>query len=131
MLIALWTLTLVVLLLWSGLCWAAHGLWGLMAGVPWGEAVRQLKAVPLPDWLDLWLGSAWRETIDAVAPALQVLGQWLQGSAQWLLDAVPLLIGVVWGLGTLLTLAIAAAASSGIWLYRRKERRQAPLAGPA
>ena len=60
-----------------------------------------------------------------------MLGQWLQGSAQWLIDAVPLLIGVAWGLGTLLLLAIAAATSSGIWLYRRHERRKGPLAAQA
>jgi hypothetical protein len=127
MLIALWALTLFLLLVWSGLCWAAEALWSLMAAMPWGEAVRQVKTAPLPAWVEAWLGPAWRDAVDAVAPALQALGQWLQGSAQWLLDAVPLLIGVVWGLGVLMTLLVAAAASSGIWLYRRHERQKTSL----
>jgi hypothetical protein len=128
MLIAIWAMGIFMLALWSGLIWAAHGLWALMATVSWGDAVQRIKDIPLPEVLAPWFGPAWREWIDAVAPVAQWLGSLVQGSGELLAGWVPVLLWVVWGLGTASLVAAMAAGTGGVWWWRRRQVRAQAVA---
>lgn len=121
MMIAVIGLGVFMLALWSSLMWAAHGLWGLMTQVPWAEAVAQLKAIPTSGLLEPWLGPAWHEWIDAVAPFMQWLGALVQGSAAWLAGAVPVLLWLVWGLGAALLLVLMLAGAGAVMWFRKRQ----------
>jgi hypothetical protein len=122
--ILIWTLTLLVLALWSALAWTVHAVWNLLTTLPWPQVLAQLQAHGnnLPPWLEPWLGPVWKVWLDLLAaagPALEALGGVLRGSANWLVDAMPVLLTIGWGVGALVLLILAAAASGvTAWLRR-------------
>lgn len=122
----IWTLTLVVMALWSALAWTVYAVWNLLVTLPWPQVLVRLQAQgqALPPWLEPWLGPVWRVWLDAVTaagPALEALGRLVQASAGWLADAMPVLLAVGWGLGAMVLLLVAAVASGATaWLGRSK-----------
>lgn len=123
MVVAVWLVGLVLLALWSLTMWAAHAAWGVLSDLPWDQAAERVRSLQLPPALEVWLGSAWREWIDAMAPLIEWLVRLLQGSAGWLQEAVPVLIWGVWGLGSLALLVLTAVAAGAVgWVRRRRTR---------
>lgn len=99
MIALLWTVTALGLALWSGAVWA---LWALLSHDPsWvvGTLREWLDASPAAGWLDHWLPS-WDALLVALIRVPQAV---LRGVSAW----IPWLLGAVWALGSLLTLALA------------------------
>ena len=121
MLIVVWIVGLLLLLLWSLSMWAAHAAWELLATSSWTEALEDWQQMELPPALEVWLGSAWREWLEALTPVTERLMPAIQQSVQWLGGAMPILLWTVWGLGALalLVLTLLAAGAVGWWRRRR------------
>jgi hypothetical protein len=119
----IWSLTLLLAALWSGLVWLTHGLSAWLLGSvsapalkDAGSTVAGLALPPVPPWLAPWLDPAW--LADAQDFAAAVLG-WFGGvlpSGDTLLAWVGPLLWVGWGMGLLLLLALALF---GHWLAGR------------
>lgn len=131
----IWGVAAGLLLLWSIGSWAlaallewAAGLVGAQAGNAAGgigEAARQAADLQLPPWLEPWLPSAalkdWSDLIEALAPWVESLLGLAPALAGWITP----LIWVVWTLGALALLLLAAGASL---LLRQQTRRPAAQA---
>ncbi len=110
----IWGLTALFAAGWTGLVWVTHQLTGWLLGAvdagtlkDAGGAVAGLPVPPLPDWLNLWIDTAWLGALQAWSAEL--LG-WL-GAVLPAGDALMAWIGpllwVGWGLGLLALLALA------------------------
>lgn len=124
----IWMVGILILCLWSATVWIAQAAVSLALTLPWNEVMAALKSMPLPEmlrpFLEPWLGGAWSAWIEAFAPLMQWLGTFVQGSAGWLASALPVIAWLVWGLGSLVLIAILSAASAALWFSRRKMRLQ-------
>jgi hypothetical protein len=117
MLSFIWIAVLSGVALWSLLGWGLFRLLAIDQG--WlGELQPVIDRVPFGHWLDHWL-PGWRAlvelAIDAVQLALGALG-----------EAAPIVVWVVWGVGTLVLVGGGALLSLAVVLLRDK-----PQAGPA
>lgn len=110
----IWGLTALFAAGWTGLVWVTHQLTGWLLGAidagtlkDAGGAVVGLPVPPLPEWLNLWIDTAWLGALQAWSAEL--LG-WL-GAVLPAGDALMAWIGpllwVGWGLGLLALLALA------------------------
>ena len=118
MIAAIWIAVLALLALWSLTSWGLYTL--LSLDNQWlGELKPLLERVPLADWLDRWI-PGWQAmaelAIDAVQLALASLGA-----------AAPVVVWVVWGVGTFVLTGAGALLSLMVVLLR-DERPQAPAA---
>ncbi|TFZ00440.1 hypothetical protein EZ313_18440 [Ramlibacter henchirensis] len=129
MLIAVWAVGLLLLVLWTATMWVSWLGWTMLAALPWSQVSERIREIQLPPALEAWLGTAWREWLEAAAPMVEWAIRMLQGSAGWLEDLMPAVLLVVWGVGvfTLLLLTALVAVLVG-WL---RERRRAERARPA
>jgi hypothetical protein len=104
-----WTLFAVLAVFWTALAWIAASAtaWtaqALAAGTV-GQAARDLAAVPVPEWLKLWVDPAWLQALAQWAADAAGAGLPLAGTAAgWLVPA----IWITWGAGALLLLLAAA-----------------------
>ncbi|MBL8305579.1 MAG: hypothetical protein JNM33_02700 [Rubrivivax sp.] len=105
--ILIWLLALLLIGTWTLLGWGAHAL--LTHGPAWLDG--------LPDWAASLPGigvlEAWWPDWQAAAAAVATVFTTLTG---WLGAAGSVLVWAVWGLGTLLVLALAALLS---WAVKR------------
>jgi hypothetical protein len=129
-----WILFALLALFWTGAAWitASATQWAAqaLASGTAAQAARELAAVPLPEWLRLWIDPDWLQpfhsalqwAIDSAGAALPLAGM----AAGWLVPA----IWIGWGLGMLLLLLGALGAHA---LLRRLGRRapDGPLPGAA
>jgi hypothetical protein len=109
----IWTPVTLLILLWSGLCWAAHGVllaidWRAAAAVDWG---RWLDQWHIPLWLAVWLPmdaiTSLKAWLTAIGPGLQDAVAKFPSALAWIGPAV----WGVWGLG-LLGLLLAGGLGS-------------------
>lgn len=119
-----WFFALALLALWSMACWGVHALtvWAVSgAGTLAGGGPAVVDKVVLPDWVAVWL-----------PPALaQEFGVWIAAAGpavQSALEAVPALSGAisvlawaVWGVGTLVLLALAVGIHLLIAVLKRSK----------
>ena len=120
MLIAVWTVGLLLLVLWSAAMWAAHVGWTMLAALPWSQAVEAAQGITLPAWLELWIGTVWREWLQAAGPMIEWVMRTLQGSADWLEGLMPILLLVMWAAGALCVLLLTALAAGLVGWWRRR-----------
>ena len=111
MLTAIWIFVAVGLALWSALGWGLYQL--LRLDHAWlGDLKPLLEQVPYGAWLDHWV-PGWQAmtelAIDAVQLALGSLGA-----------AAPIVVWVVWGVGTMAIVGGGALLSLGVVLLRDK-----------
>lgn len=110
----IWGLTAVLALGWTGLVWLTHLLTGWLLGAVdagtlqgAGGAVADLPLPPLPEWLGLWIDTAWLSSLQAwSAGLLGWLGAVLPSGSAVMAWVGPLL-WIGWGL-VLLTLLVVA-----------------------
>jgi hypothetical protein len=122
-----WIVFGLLALLWTAGAWvtveATEWIAQALASGTAVQAARDIAALPLPQWVRLWIDPAWFE-------ALQSALQWAFGSlgaslpfagtaAVWITAA----IWIGWGFGLLLLLVAAAAVHV---LLRRLVRRRTP-----
>ena len=126
MLIAVWTVGLLLLVLWSAAMWAAHVGWTMLASLPWSQAVEAAQSITLPAWLETWAGTAWREWLDTAGPMIEWVMRNLQHSAGWLEGLVPILLLVLWAAGALCLLLLTTLVGVFVdWLRRRRREPHA------
>lgn len=119
MLMALiWVLASLLLAMWTAAIWAFGALlsWALQHAGKLGELSVPNAKLPMPEWLAPWLPAG---TTEWVAPLLTQAAQgavWLAGQAPLLVNWLTPAIWILWGLGVLVLLTGAAAAS---WFVRR------------
>ncbi len=111
--IAIWIIAAFIVALWSALAYGVGTLAGLTAGLTglpadWYELIA---GTPGAEWMDMVL-PGWRE---AVVQTAQVLGAVLG----WLGGALPVIVWVIWGLGTVGLVLCAALLSGLVALARR------------
>jgi hypothetical protein len=119
----IWSVTVLLALVWSGLAWLTHLLSGWLLSAVEASQLKEASSTlaglplpPLPAWLSPWFDPAWLADWQAVGASL--LG-WLGGvlpSSDTLMAWVGPLLWVGWGLGLLSLLALAA---TGHWLAGR------------
>jgi hypothetical protein len=127
MLIAIWLLGLTLLALWSALFWALHAGWQQLAALPVGDAIAALESLELPGIPDGWLQEVELLRV-ALLAAMKWLQPWMQGGSDVLGAAVPLALGVTWGLGCALLLGLTIAGALGVAWWRRHETARATRA---
>lgn len=119
----LWLLTFVLLLLWSlGLYALAQWAQWLAAELPrWMGSLPSLPQWPQPVWLSFWLDPAWAQAAQALLlrglDVLRLFGVSMQ-SMGVLLVAI---LGLIWVLGAVALLAVAAVLHL---LWGRRQRRR-------
>lgn len=108
--IAIWLITALVLAVWSLAGW---GLYQLVAsGVELlGELKPLIDQIPYAAIIERWV-PGWQDLLKLMLDLTQSLLSWLGGAA-------PLLVGVVWGLGSVLVLIIAGVLSLAVALIRK------------
>lgn len=119
--ITVWTVTAMLVLLWSGGAFIATALinWAgdvlaAGSGTDWARAASEW---PVPAWIGLWIDPAAVEAAQAALRwSLEALGDVLPQAGTAVGWLVPL-IGVVWAVGVGLLLALAGAAH---WLIGRQ-----------
>lgn len=123
-----WLATLMLVLLWSLLAWAAHALAGWQGWTAWAAGgtggtegwQAWIDALALPAWLAPWLPAQSLEAVKAMVGAAAPLIEWLAASMPALLSWLPGLVLAVWVAGTVLLLLGGALGSAAIGLWRRK-----------
>jgi len=121
-----WIVFALVALFWTGGAWVAAEATEWMAqALASGTAVQaatDIAALPLPQWIRLWIDPAW---VGALQSMVQWAVGWLSGglpfagtAAVWITAA----IWIAWGLGMVLLLVAATAFHM---LLRRVARRPA------
>ena len=122
MIFALWLVTFLLLGIWTLMAGiAAATLSWLIAQAPLAaDWAAQVANLPLPPWLSIWMDpvlAEWtRQLVAQSLEGLSVVLPWLQPMLGWL---VPL-TWVVWGLGLVALLGMAAL---GHWALRRWQHR--------
>lgn len=123
----IWSVFAVLALLWTGGAWASAALvqWSadLMATGQAVELGRAVSSWPVPAWavwfVDIALVHAMIDGIVWGLEALQAVAPWASTAIGWLVPVV----WVLWALGLLLMLALAAGLH---WLVRRSVPRPVP-----
>lgn len=116
MLTALWIFVGFGVLLWSLMGWGLHALLSLDHQQWLGDLKPLLDQVPYGEWLERWV-PGWQALAELSIDAVQ----WALG---WMGAAAPVVVWVIWGLGTLLMVGAGAVTSMIIVMLRDKGRLQ-------
>ena len=110
----IWSLTALFAAGWTGLVWVTHQLTGWLLGAvdagglkDAGGAVGQLPLPPLPEWLGLWIDTAWLGALQAWSAELLVWLGVVLPSGDALMAWLGPLLWIGWGLGMVLLLGVA------------------------
>ncbi len=128
----IWTPVILLVALWSGLCWATHGLltsvdWGAAARMDWGRWMDQWQ---IPLWLAIWLPmesiTALKTWLTAIGPGLQDALARFPSALGWVGPAV----WAVWGLGAAALMLAGTLGSVMVGVLKRASApsRPAPAA---
>lgn len=114
MLTALWIFVGFGVLLWSLMGWGLHALLSLDHQQWLGDLKPLLEQVPYGAWLERWV-PGWQALAELSIDAVQ----WALG---WMGAAAPVVVWVIWGLGTLLMVGAGAVTSLIIVMLRDRPR---------
>lgn len=120
--LVIWFFTLALLGLWTLTAWALSHLLGAAAAAWVGQLGPWLAKMPFGGWLEGWFPQ-WLQVAQTALVALQQLLGWLGG-------ALPVVVWLVWGVGTLLLVMAGVALSLVVALVRRSMPPKQPPAAP-
>jgi len=113
----IWGLTAFLAIGWTGLVWLTHHLTGWLLGAvdagtlkDAGSTVADLPLPPMPEWLGVWIDTAWLGTLQAWSADLLVWLGAIVPSGDALMTWVGPLLWIGWGIGLLCLLALAGLA---------------------
>lgn len=118
-----WFLALALLALWSVACWGVHAVtvWAVSgAGTLASSGPAVVDKVVLPDWLAVWLPPALAQEFGAMLASTGPVVQAALEAVPALSGAVSVLAWVVWGVGALVLMALAAGAHVLISVFKRR-----------
>lgn len=127
-----WLVVLSLLALWSLAVWAMHGaaVWALSNAGQLSGAASGAQTLRLPDWLAPWVPP---ELMQALASLIAGFAPMIDSALQ----AAPSLTGgltvaswVIWGLGTVLLLALGSSVHLLLGFWRRRAGAATPPPGP-
>lgn len=116
MTILIWILAFVLMSFWSLFAWLSHKLLQWAGQLPWEQTLQQAKDLSVPALIAPW----WQQTVDVLAPLLQIMQGLLGGLLQFAGAALPFIVGVIWVFGMLAIVALALMVSGGMWWFKRK-----------
>jgi hypothetical protein len=116
-LIALWILTLFALGLWSLTAWGLHAVLTLDAA-RLGDLKPLIDQIPYGALISQWL-PGWQDWLRASIDLTQMLLGWVGGAA-------PVIVWVLWGVGTIGLLIVAVVLT---FIIRRLWGRSSPPGG--
>jgi hypothetical protein len=133
-----WSVVLLLLALWSSTAWAFHAIavWTVTNSGALAGSSGAIEGWRAPDWLAPWLppeiALAFTSMLSAFVPAIEAL----LGQAPALAGGLSVAIWVIWGIGTVLLVALGLVSSGFIAVLRRRwggslPRADQPAAGPA
>jgi hypothetical protein len=122
MIIAIWIVTVLLLALWTLSGWGLHLL--IVGGTQWiGDLKPLIDRIPYAAIVEQWI-PGWQDLLKLTLDLMQSMLGWLGGAA-------PVLVWIVWGLGTALLLVLAGVLSLVVALVRRNSPpAQPPQARP-
>ncbi|WP_374661149.1 hypothetical protein [Inhella sp.] len=126
--VLIWGLVGLFALLWSFLSWAVHAVLGWEGWASGADWVKDMPPLPLPDWLQQWLGIAWIENLR------EWLGEWGPEIHAWLMGVMSSLpdlgawlqvaVWLIWGVGMAGLLLGGLLLSGFVALARRASAPQ-------
>lgn len=120
----LWTVIVGLLAIWSTGVWMLHALlvWSMSGAGALADQAQQLGSVNLPNWLPPWLPPEWAPWLQDVATGLLSM----LTSALTMLPSATGWLGplawLVWAIGLLMLVAVAALGQTMIWSTRKAAR---------
>lgn len=128
-----WSLTFILLALWSLAAWAFHSIAAWMvsnAGVLAGGS-GAIESLRMPDWLAPWIPTefalAFTSMLSAVSPAMEAA----LNQAPALAGGLSVAVWTVWGVGSALIVILGLVCSRLITVLRRRASVfVAPSTGP-
>lgn len=122
MIIAIWIITLVLLALWSVAGWGLYLL--LASGTQWiGDLKPLLEQIPNAAIVERWI-PGWIDALKLMLDAMQALFAWLGGAA-------PVLVWLIWGVGTSVLLLLALVLTMVVALIRKSTPPPTPPQQPS
>lgn len=117
MIIAIWIVAVVLIGLWSLAGWGLYLL--VTGGVQWiGDLKPLIDRIPYAAIVEQWI-PGWQDLLRMALDLMQAVLGWLGGAA-------PVLVWVVWALGTGLLLVLAGVLSLVVALVRKSTPPQVP-----
>lgn len=114
-----WSLFVVVTLLWTGVALVSVGVseWLLSLLAGGASLTGQMTTVGIPAWLQIWVDPQWIEAFGAMlTPMIETLSHFIPSTAT-LNTLVSIVVWLVWGVGMVCLLVGAVAVH---WLLGRK-----------
>ena len=85
----IWILALFLMGFWTLLAWLTYKLLLWVGRLPWDQTLQQAKELPVPAFVAPW----WQQTVDSLAPLLEMSQGLLAGLVQFAGAALPFVIG--------------------------------------
>jgi hypothetical protein len=118
----IWLTAILFLGFWSASVWLLYAGAQLALTMPWDQAIAAIRAIEVPavlrPFLEPFGAEAWIGMVEAFGPLMQWVSSLFQGSAGALAGALPVLAWLLWGIGALMLIGLAAAGSVAVWLVR-------------
>jgi hypothetical protein len=117
-----WAVVFILLALWSLGAWAVHAIasWAVTGAGAFAGAVPSPDAVPLPDWLALWLPPEAAMTLGALQSSVLPFVESVLTQMPSLAGGLTALVWMAWALGGVLLLLLGLAGSGLIAVLSRK-----------
>lgn len=113
MMIAVWLIALLALGLWTLGAWGLHALLGALPN-DWSGLAAWVEKLPNNPWLENFF-PGWQEALTWMLQVTESLLSWAGGAA----DVMAWAVWLIWGLGALFLLGLAALGSVIVAVVRK------------
>lgn len=120
-----WFVVTILLALWSLAAWAFHSIaaWTAANAEVLASSSGAAEAMRAPDWLAPWfppeLAEAITSVLPALAPPIETILHWVPD----LTGGLPMLVWVIWAVGSALLIVLGLLLSGTIAVLRRQTSR--------